>query len=335
MPLNLPNLLTWFRILLIPLFVAVLYLPSNWLTQHQANATAMWIFIFAALTDWLDGYLARRLNQTSAFGAFLDPVADKLMVAAALIVLVELNRVSAIVALIIIGQKVFGRNSIDNAGMTLMSSVHFGVRYNNAFWNGSQMIYGDGDASIFVDFTMGNDVIGHELTHGVTQHTLQLAYANEAGGLNESMSDCFGSMFRQWEANQDAAHADWLIGADIMGPAAKARGFTCLRDMASPAARHCLAPQPTRYSQIRPGMDPHESSGPPNLAFTTACKTIGGKSWETIGKVWYRSMTGFGPSPNMRMRTFANRTRQVAAQLFPTAPAVAAAVNRGWQQIGL
>jgi cardiolipin synthase (CMP-forming) len=106
MPVNLPNLLTWFRILLIPLFVAVLYLPSNWLTQHQANATAMWIFIFAALTDWLDGYLARRLNQTSAFGAFLDPVADKLMVAAALIVLVELNRVSAIVALIIIGREI-------------------------------------------------------------------------------------------------------------------------------------------------------------------------------------------------------------------------------------
>ena len=106
MPLNLPNLITWFRILLIPLFVAVLYLPSNWLTQHEANAVAMWIFIFAALTDWLDGYLARRLNQTSAFGAFLDPVADKLMVAAALIVLVELNRVSAIVALIIIGREI-------------------------------------------------------------------------------------------------------------------------------------------------------------------------------------------------------------------------------------
>ncbi len=106
MPLNLPNLLTWFRILLIPLFVAVLYVPTHWLTQHQANAIAMWIFIFAALTDWLDGYLARRLNQTSAFGAFLDPVADKLMVAAALIVLVELNRVSAMVALIIIGREI-------------------------------------------------------------------------------------------------------------------------------------------------------------------------------------------------------------------------------------
>src|SRR5437763_1654500 len=83
---------------------------------------------------------------------------------------------------------------------------------------------GDGDNSIFVDFTQGNDVIGHELTHGVTQHSLQLDYSDDAGGLNESMSDCFGSMFRQWQANQDAGNADWLIGSDIMGPTARDRG---------------------------------------------------------------------------------------------------------------
>ena len=118
-------------------------------------------------------------------------------------------------------QQVFNRNSIDDHGMTMMSSVHFGVKYNNAMWNGSQMLYGDGDGSIFVDFTSGNDVIGHELTHGVTQHSLQLAYSGDAGGLNESISDCFGSMFRQWEANQNVKQADWLIGRDIMGPAAR------------------------------------------------------------------------------------------------------------------
>jgi Zn-dependent metalloprotease len=153
-------------------------------------------------------------------------------------------------------KQIFNRNSIDDHGMTMMSSVHYGVKYNNAIWNGSQMVYGDGDNSIFVDFTKGNDVIGHELTHGVTQHSLQLAYSGEAGGLNESMSDCFGSMFRQWEAKQNVNKADWLIGHDIMGPAAKAKGFTCLRDMADPAAKHCLAPQPAKYSQITPGMDP-------------------------------------------------------------------------------
>ncbi|MBL8520705.1 MAG: CDP-diacylglycerol--glycerol-3-phosphate 3-phosphatidyltransferase [Betaproteobacteria bacterium] len=103
---NIPILLTWLRIAAIPLFVAVLYIDEPWLTQRQANLISMWIFIAAAVTDWFDGYLARRLNQTSAFGAFLDPVADKLMVAAALIVLVELGRTDAIVALVIIGREI-------------------------------------------------------------------------------------------------------------------------------------------------------------------------------------------------------------------------------------
>ncbi len=106
MPLNIPNILTWLRILLIPLFVAIYYLPQHWMTPHDANLTAAGIFAIAAMTDWLDGYLARTLNQTSAFGAFLDPVADKLMVAAALLVLVKLNRVDAMIALIIIGREI-------------------------------------------------------------------------------------------------------------------------------------------------------------------------------------------------------------------------------------
>ncbi len=106
MTFNIPILLTWLRIAAIPLFVAVLYIDEPWFTQRQANILSMWIFIAAAVTDWFDGYLARKLNQTSAFGAFLDPVADKLMVAAALIVLVELSRIDAIVALIIIGREI-------------------------------------------------------------------------------------------------------------------------------------------------------------------------------------------------------------------------------------
>ncbi len=107
MPLNVPIILTWLRIAAIPLFVVVLYFPRwGWLSGEQANIAATIIFIAAAVTDWFDGYLARRLNQTSAFGAFLDPVADKLMVAAALIVLVELGRTEAIVALIIVGREI-------------------------------------------------------------------------------------------------------------------------------------------------------------------------------------------------------------------------------------
>jgi Zn-dependent metalloprotease len=231
--------------------------------------------------------------------------------------------------------QVFGRNSIDGAGMGMISSIHYGTDYNNAFWNGSQMTYGDGDGAVFIDFTNGNDVIGHELTHGVTQHSLQLNYTNEAGGLNESLSDCFGSMFRQWEAKQNVNQADWLIGKDIMGPDALQKGLTCLRDMANPAAKHCLAPQPTKFSQYQPGMDPHESSGIPNLAFYTVAMAVGGNSWDKVGQIWYKSMTGFGPSPAMKMKAFADRTRAVAAQLNPGDTALAGAVDAGWKKVGL
>src|SRR5919202_209225 len=105
-PLNIPNLLTWMRILLIPLFVGIFYFEKSWVSAPNQNLVATIIFTAAAITDWLDGWLARRLNQTSAFGAFLDPVADKLMVAAALIILVQLERVDAVIALIIIGREI-------------------------------------------------------------------------------------------------------------------------------------------------------------------------------------------------------------------------------------
>jgi CDP-diacylglycerol--glycerol-3-phosphate 3-phosphatidyltransferase/cardiolipin synthase len=103
---NFPLFLTWCRIVAIPLFVAVLYVPEDWIAEKSRNVISMWIFIGAAVTDWLDGYLARKWNQTTSFGAFLDPVADKLMVAAALIVLTEFGRIYAIVALIIIGREI-------------------------------------------------------------------------------------------------------------------------------------------------------------------------------------------------------------------------------------
>jgi len=106
MPLNVPILLTWMRIMTIPLVIGVFYAPQSWLSSWQQNLIATVLFIAAAITDWLDGYLARRLNQISAFGAFLDPVADKLMIAAALIVLVWLQRADASVAFVIIGREI-------------------------------------------------------------------------------------------------------------------------------------------------------------------------------------------------------------------------------------
>lgn len=106
MPLNIPILLTWLRVAMIPLVVGVYYLPEAWLPMHAKNLTAAVFFIVAAVTDWLDGFLARRWNQTSSFGAFLDPVADKLMVTAALLSLLALDRVTDVIALIIIGREI-------------------------------------------------------------------------------------------------------------------------------------------------------------------------------------------------------------------------------------
>ena len=231
--------------------------------------------------------------------------------------------------------KEFGRNSLDGRGMTMLSSVHFGQNFNNAFWNGTQMTYGDGDGNIFLNFTLANDVIAHELTHGITQFTTQLSYTNQAGGLNESCSDVFGSMFRQWRKDQTVIQADWLIGKEIMGPAAKARGFDCLRDMADPAAQHCLAPQPKHFKNYKNGMDPHESSGIPNFAFYKMATAIGGKSWLKAGKIWYGAMANYPPSANMTMKTFANRTRKQAAILFAGDPSIAKAVDTAWKAVGL
>ena len=232
-------------------------------------------------------------------------------------------------------REAFQRNSIDDGGATLVSSVHYGKKYNNAMWNGSQMIYGDGDGELFVNFTLGADVIAHEVTHGLIQYTLQLDYDSEPGGLNESMSDCFGAMFQQWRYQQDAASGNWLIGKDILGETSRSRGFTCLRDMSDPGGKHCLAPQPAHYSQLRPGMDPHYTSGPPNLAFCTACKLACGDSWSTVGKVWYAVLTQSGQRQRMLMKDFAAATRETAAQLFGANSAVNGAVNAGWKKVGL
>ncbi|WP_078322711.1 M4 family metallopeptidase [Mycobacteroides chelonae] len=228
----------------------------------------------------------------------------------------------------------FGRNSVDNAGMTLISSVHYGVKYANAFWNGSQMAYGDGDGQLFLDFTKANDVIGHELTHGVTQFTAGLNYENEAGALNESISDVFGSMFRQWQAGQSADKADWLIGKDILGPRALAKGYTCLRDLADPAAEHCLSPQPAHYRDYVPGSDPHDGSGIPNHAFYLAATKHGAKSWEAVGTVWYEALTSPKARKNMTFKAFAKLTRQIAAAR-PGADSPASAVDEAWTEVGL
>jgi CDP-diacylglycerol--glycerol-3-phosphate 3-phosphatidyltransferase/cardiolipin synthase len=139
MPLNIPNLLTWLRIVLIPLFVGVFFFEKSWVSLPQQNLVATVIFTLAAVTDWFDGWLARKLNQTSAFGAFLDPVADKLMVAAALIILLQLGRVDAIVTLIIIGREI-AVSALREWMALLGESKSIAVSFAGKFKTTSQMI---------------------------------------------------------------------------------------------------------------------------------------------------------------------------------------------------
>jgi Zn-dependent metalloprotease len=235
---------------------------------------------------------------------------------------------------------IFGRESVDGNGKTLVSSVHYSQKYDNAFWNGQQMVYGDGDGVIFQRFTAAVDVIAHELTHGVTQFTAQLAYHDQPGALNESMSDVFGSMVKQWMLDQTVTQADWLIGAAIMAPGFKGRA---LRDMANPGTAF---DDPHLGKDAQPGHmkdyvqtdadsgGVHTNSGIPSRAFVLAAKAIGGNSWEKTGKIWYVTLTQ-RLTAEAGFAKCATETVSVARDLFPDDPSIAEKVAKAWTDVGV
>jgi len=190
----------------------------------------------------------------------------------------------------------FNRNSLDDKGMSLISSVHLLRKLNNAFWNGEQMVYGDGDGKEFIRFTNALDVVGHELSHGVVTHTCNLAYEGESGALNEHFADAFGVMVKQWKLNQTAAQADWLIGAGIMGPKTKAKSLRTFKAGKAYENDPLLGsdPQPKRLKDRYAGREDnggvHINSGIPNHAFYLTAMKIGGRSWLRAGRIWYRTM---------------------------------------------
>ena len=231
-------------------------------------------------------------------------------------------------------QTVLGRNSVDNKGFDLVSSLHYGAHYDNAFWNGQQMVYGDGDGQVFAAMYLSADVIGHELTHGVTQNESGLRYQGESGALNESLSDVFGAVFNQW-LNQWAVTEPrgWLVGAGIMAAPAQAKGFTCLRDMAQPSGAHCLSPQPELYSQLDPSADVHTNSGVPNKAFALFAKALGGQAWTLALQVWYDVATNRALRSDARMAEFASLS--VAAARKRGGSTVGAACKQAWAGVGV
>lgn len=239
----------------------------------------------------------------------------------------------------------FGRSSLDGAGLALVASVHYGVRFDNAFWDGRQMVFGDGDGEIFRSFTDSVDIIGHELGHGVVQHTLGLVYLGQAGALNESVCDVIGSLVKQHLLGQEAAEADWLIGAEL---------FT---DEVEGVALRSLKAPGTAYDDDRLGKDPqpatmadyvdlpndaendnggvHINSGIPNHAFYLAATAIGGRAWEGAGLVWYDVLTGSGLPRDADFVAFARATVGAATARFGAASSQASAVASAWERVGV
>jgi Zn-dependent metalloprotease len=235
----------------------------------------------------------------------------------------------------------YRRNSIDGAGMELISTVHYGRDYGNAFWNGEQMVYGDGDGVLFLAFTGPPDVTGHELTHGVTQYTADLEYFGQSGALNESMSDVFGSLIKQWHHQHTADQADWIIGQGLLGPTINGIG---LRSMKAPG---------TAYDDPQLGKDPqpghmddyvdtyrdnggvHINSGIPNRAFYLASVAMGGHAWEKAGKIWYDTLTGDALTPTIEFAAFAAATIGTATRLYGGSSTETAAVKEAWAGVGV
>jgi Thermolysin metallopeptidase, alpha-helical domain/Thermolysin metallopeptidase, catalytic domain len=237
--------------------------------------------------------------------------------------------------------RVYDRSSMDGKGMPLLATVHYGQGYDNALWDGTQMVFGDGDGVVFERFTKSIDVVGHELTHGVTAHTAGLLYRGQSGALNESISDVFGSLVKQHHLGQSAEQADWLIGADLLAPGVSGRA---LRDMRNPG---------TAYDDPRLGKDPqpadmagyvdtsddnggvHLNSGIPNRAFCLACLAVGGNAWETIGPIWFAVLTGDGIRADCDFATFAALTVAAAAARHGDCSAQHAAVRDAWVTVGV
>jgi Zn-dependent metalloprotease len=238
-------------------------------------------------------------------------------------------------------QTVFGRNSVDGQGLELVSSVHYGTDFDNAFWNGSQMVYGDGSGQLFVvgGLTKDIDVIAHELTHGVTQYTANLSYHTQSGALNESMSDVFGSLVKQYTLGQSADQADWLIGAGILGAALNG---TALRSMAAPGTAYDGDPQPATmdaYVNLPDDDNPrndnggvHINSGIPNHAFYLVATALGGNAWEAAGQIWYDTLTT-GLQPDTDFAAAAQATMAAAAARFGDGSTERQAVEDAWRQV--
>lgn len=242
--------------------------------------------------------------------------------------------------------EIFERSSIDDNGMTLVSVVHYLQGYDNAFWNGERMVYGDGDEDLpeserlFNRFTIAIDIIAHELTHGVTQFEANLVYRDQPGALNESFSDVFGSLVKQRIKNQTAAEADWLIGEGLFTNNVNGSAIRSMKNPGSAYDDPLLGkdPQPGHMDDyIETTSDNggvHINSGIPNKAFYHVAMELGGSAWEKAGKIWYLTLRDKLNSTS-DFHAAANLTLEAAGELYGKNSPEQNAVQKGWEQVGI
>ena len=237
--------------------------------------------------------------------------------------------------------QLFSRNSIDNKGLLIKQYVHYDKGLDNAYWDGRRMVYGDGDGLVFTSFTSDIDVIGHELTHGVTENEANLDYENQAGAMNESFSDIFGIMIKQRFNNQDVKKSNWLIGEKVMIGIKYA-----LRSMKAPGTGYINHPElgndpqpatmdkyqnlPNNQSGDWGGV--HINSGIPNFAFYVTAYNMGGYAWEKAGRIWYSVLTDRSLAQNAKFVDVKNLTIVHAEKIFGINSPEVKAVKQGWSE---
>jgi Zn-dependent metalloprotease len=239
--------------------------------------------------------------------------------------------------------KVFGRDSLDGRGMDVNASVHYGDRFSNAMWNGTQMVFGDGDGVHIRGFTQSLDIVAHELTHAVTQHAIpgglgvikrhgKFDLTGEAGALNESISDVFACLVKQWHKKQKVDEADWLLGEGILAPAL-GRAVRSLKSPGNTAETYEGDDQVPDMRGYEEGGDVHRNSGIPNHAFYLAAHALGGHAWEHAGRIWYESIPRLQSQSGFRAA--AQVTVDVAARVFGAASKEHHAIEAAWRKVGV
>jgi len=287
-------------------------------TEAVAGAPA-WTVYSAGNQDTLPGTQVRQAGQPPSGDAAVDEAA------------------AAVQATLAMYDEVLHRASYDGQGSQVVSTVHYQRNYDNAFWNGTELVFGDGDGQVFGRFTTPIDVGAHELTHAVTQYTANFAYSGQSGALNESMSDCFGICVKQRVLGQSAEQADWLIGEGIFLPGINGRALRSMKDPGTAYDDPTIGKDPQVGSMadyVHTSSDNggvHLNSGIPNRAFYLAAVALGGNSWETAAPIWYTALTS-GLGADTDFAGFAAATVTAARAVSADAAEI---VRSAWGQVGV